>query len=214
MQTTANTRPAQSFWDKIAPKYAAKPVADPSAYEAKLTRLRALLGPSDRVLEIGCGTGSTALHLAPSVAEYTATDVSGGMIEIANAKLKDGASKNMIFRRAEASDEIEGHPFDAVCAFSLLHLVEDVPQVIARVHDQLEPGGLFISKTVCLKEAAVPIRLLVRVLTALKIAPKVTVLSRAEFVRLLEHAGFEIENITHFGKKRMNPFIVARKPAA
>ena len=213
MRTTVDTQPAQSFWDKIAPKYAAKPVADPSAYEAKLTRLRALLRPTDHVLEIGCGTGSTALHLAPSVTHYTATDVSSGMIEIANAKLKADGPANVAFCQAEAGDLVEGHPFDAVFAFSLLHLVEDVPQVIDRAYDHLKPGGLFVSKTVCLKEASMPIRFLVRVLTALKIAPQVKVLSRAALVRHMTRAGFEIEHITYFGKKRMNPFIVARKPA-
>lgn len=211
MQTTVHPRPAQSFWDRIAPKYAAKPVADPSAYAAKLSRLRALLRPTDRVLEIGCGTGSTALQLASGVAQYTATDVSDGMIEIANAKLGADAPANVSFRQADAADLIVGHPFDAVCAFSLLHLVEDVPRVIARAHDQLKPGGLLISKTVCLKETALPIRLLVRALTAVRIAPAVTLLSRADLVRHLTDAGFEIEHITHFGKKRMNPFIIARK---
>ena len=54
-----------AFWDRIAPKYAADPIADPAAHEATLERTRRLLGPGHRVVEIGCGTGSTALALAP-----------------------------------------------------------------------------------------------------------------------------------------------------
>ena len=86
MQTAILHTDTGNFWDKIAPKYAKKPVADPAAYEAKLDRVRALLRAEDRVLEIGCGTGSTALTLAPNVAEITATDISGGMIAIAEDK--------------------------------------------------------------------------------------------------------------------------------
>ncbi|MDJ0630677.1 MAG: class I SAM-dependent methyltransferase [Rhodobacter sp.] len=214
MQSTTRHHPAQPFWDKVAPNYARKPVADPSAYEAKLARVRALLRPTDDVLEIGCGTGSTAQRLAPVVTRYTATDGSSGMIEIANTKLERDTPTNVTFHRADASDLIDGHPFDAICAFSLLHLVEDLPQVIARAHQQLKPGGLFISKTVCLKEAALPIRAMVRALTALKIAPKITVLNRADLIGHLQDAGFEIEQTTYFGKKRVTPFIVARKAAA
>ena len=87
MQSTLQHRPAQPFWDRIAPKYARKPVKDPAAYEDKLSRVRAALRPTDCILEIGCGTGSTALRLAPGVTHITATDASRGMIGIAQSKL-------------------------------------------------------------------------------------------------------------------------------
>ena len=67
---------ATLFWDRIAPKYAKSPVRDQQAYEATLARTRSYLGAEDKVLELGCGTGSTALILADAVAEYTATDLS------------------------------------------------------------------------------------------------------------------------------------------
>ena len=213
MQTTTfNTDEAQ-FWDSIAPKYARKPVGDPVAYEAKLTRVHSLLNASDRVLEIGCGTGSTALQLAPGVAHITATDISRGMIDIARSKLGRDAPSNVSFRQADAADWIDGHPFDAICAFSLLHLVEDVPGVVDSVRAQLKPGGLFISKTECLKHRSVAMRALVAALTAIGIAPRVIPLSESDLHRALRAAGFEIEQSTYLGRKRTNPFIVARRCA-
>ncbi len=52
------------FWDRIAVKYAADPIADPAGYETTLRRVQDLLTTDQDVLEIGCGTGTTALRLA------------------------------------------------------------------------------------------------------------------------------------------------------
>ena len=46
------------FWDRIAVKYAADPIADRAGYEATLRRVQGLLTADQDVLEIGCGTGS------------------------------------------------------------------------------------------------------------------------------------------------------------
>ena len=200
-----------SFWDNIAPKYARKPVADPVAYEQKLTQVRSLLRPTDRVLEIGCGTGSTALRIAGSVSQVTATDMSHGMIRIAQSKLVGDAPANVSFHQADAIDPMEGGPFDVICAFSLLHLVNDLPLVLSHVRGHLKPGGLFISKTVCLKQTAWPIRIMVRILTAIGIAPHVVSLGEADLVRHLKDAGFSIDRVSYFGKKQVSPFIVARR---
>ena len=214
MQTALSSPTNGTFWDRIAAKYVRKPIADPTAYEEKLTRVCGLLRTTDRILEIGCGTGSTALRLAPGVAQVSATDISRGMIEIARSKLGSQTPRNVAFQQADAADLIDGHSFDAICAFSLLHLVDDIDRVLDSARRQLKPGGLFISKTVCLKDGPFPIRALVRLLTAVGVAPRVTALSRAELVGHLTAAGFEIEAVSHFGRQRTNPFIVARKPLA
>lgn len=204
---------AEYFWDRHSAKYAKKPITDPTAHEEKLSRVRSLLRATDHVLEIGCGTGGTALRLAPGVAQITATDVSGGMIRIAQSKLGSDAPANVAFRQADAADQVDGHPFDAICAFSLLHLVKDVPAALQILLQQLKPGGLFISKTVCLKDRSRLIRTMVRTLTAVGLAPHVTALSRNDLFDHLLDAGFEIEQATYFGELRMSPFIVARRVA-
>ena len=76
----------QQFWDRIAESYAKKPLPDPTATARKLAVTRALLRPTDRLLDLGCGTGTILLDLAPSVAEAHGIDVSPAMIAIANTK--------------------------------------------------------------------------------------------------------------------------------
>ena len=48
-----------TFWDRIAPRYARRPVSDPDAYEATLARVKTYLSESDSALELGAGTGSS-----------------------------------------------------------------------------------------------------------------------------------------------------------
>ena len=203
---------AQFSWDRHAPIYATKPIADPSAYNRKLDRVRSLLRPTDHILEIGCGTGGTALRIAPSVAHVTATDISGEMVKIAKSKRDAEALTNIEFRQAAADKLVDGRPFDVICAFSVLHLVGDVPATLRQIYRQLKPGGLFISKTVCLKDRPVWMQVLVRTMTWLGYAPEVTALTRKVLFRYLNHAGFEILQSTYFGDQQMSPFIVARRP--
>jgi len=208
-----NNMTSQAFWDRKATKYAKKPIADLTAYEEKLQRIRSVLRPTDRILEIGCGTGGTARKIATGVAHVTATDLSAEMIRIARSRSDEFAAKKIEILQAEASQEVSGYPFDAICAFSLLHLVDDIPNVLDAVYRQVKPGGHFLSKTVCLKDSSRWIQVMVRILVSLRIAPKVVCISRAELTRHLISAGFEIDQTVYFDKKRMSPFIIARRPA-
>jgi SAM-dependent methyltransferase len=93
-----------TFWDKRAEGYAAQPIRNMPAYEDTLARVRRYLSPSDAVLEIGCGTGTTALKLADGVRHYTATDYAQGMIDIGVRKAAEQGADNVTFHRAGALD--------------------------------------------------------------------------------------------------------------
>lgn len=205
-----------SFWDKVATRYARLPVRNEAAYAETLDRTRAYLKPTDRVLEIGCGTGTTALKLADSVESILATDVSGNMIGIATGKLAGGEAGNVSFRQAEiGADTLGGGAFDVVLAFNLLHLIGDTAGAVRRVRDQLKPGGLFISKTVCLSEAGPLLRalfrLLIPVMQLFGKAPFVRFLKISELETLIGSEGFEIIETGNYPAKPPSRFIVARK---
>jgi ubiquinone/menaquinone biosynthesis C-methylase UbiE len=201
-----------AFWDKIAEKYAKQPVRNPAAYEQTLERVRSHLGATDRALEIGCGTGTTALLLAPSVAHLTATDVSSEMIRIAREKAEAQGVPNVRFEQGTVFDESFGdEAFEAVLAFNLLHLLEDLEGTVARVHQLLKPGGLFISKSVCLAEWS---RLFGVVIGAMRLvgkAPYVRPLRVAELEDTILGAGFEILEAGFYPRRPPSRFLVARK---
>ncbi len=211
MSTASDAR----FWDRISRKYASDPIADQGGYERTLERTRALLKPDDQVLELGCGTGTTALRLAGEVRRYLATDLSAGMIAIAREKQSASPVPTLTFEIATAESSIlEAGRFDAVLGFNYLHMVRDVPGTLRRIHDLLVPDGLFISKTPCLGDMNPLVsRVLLPVMRVVGKAPHVSVLKQAELGALISAAGFDIlatENHATKGNDR-RPCIVARK---
>ena len=70
--------------------YAKRPVTDETAYQRKLKLTQDYLSPDMEVLELGCGTGTTALFHAPFVKHITGIDISRNMLEIARAKAESG----------------------------------------------------------------------------------------------------------------------------
>lgn len=145
--------PSPNFWNKVADKYAASPVADETAYQRKLEVTRGYFRPDMTVFEFGCGTGSTAIVHAPHVAHIHAIDIAPRMVDIAQGKVDAAGIKNITFEVAaiDTFDAPEGS-YDAVLGMSILHLLDDSDTAIAKVYRMLKPGGFFASSTVCLGE--------------------------------------------------------------
>lgn len=200
-----------AFWDKAAPKYAKDPITDMDGYHKTLARMKDLLEPHHRVLEIGCGTGSTALELAPGVDRYIGTDISAEMINIANAKLGTDSPASLRFAVHDA-DDIPAAPHDAILALNLLHLVPNLEVALDRIYEALPSGGLFIAKTGLLKDGAWFLPLLVPLMRAIGKAPFVRNLSQQEFLAMLTDAGFQVTETSLQSGTAPRLFTVARKP--
>ena len=210
MSITSDAR----FWDRTSRKYARSVMADQAGYERTLDRTRALLGSGDRVLELGCGTGTTALRLARDVQDYLATDISAGMITIANEKHAAAPIPALVFRTATAEAlNPDATQFNAVLAFNYLHLVRDLPGTLRRIHALLAAEGLFISKTPCVGDMNPLLRFALPPMRAIGMAPYAGVFRAADLSQHISAAGFDIlatEN--HATKGNDNrPYIVARK---
>jgi ubiquinone/menaquinone biosynthesis C-methylase UbiE len=113
------------------------------------------------VLDAGCGTGSYAQALLPSVARIHAVDISAGMLEVAAAKLSAAREAQRIeFHRAGlVALPFEDASFDGIMVNQVLHHLDepgtatyprhqDVIRELVRV---LAPGGALVVNT-CSRE--------------------------------------------------------------
>ncbi|MEP0521177.1 MAG: class I SAM-dependent methyltransferase [Hyphomicrobiales bacterium] len=208
---------AKKFWDNAAEKYAKSPIADMKAYEYTLERTKSYLTKEDHVLELGCGTGSTALLLAPDVKHITGSDLSSNMVQIAERKAQAKSVSNSRFIVSDINGEdLPKGPYDVVLAFNLIHLLEDTPAVMKRISQLVKPGGLFISKTVCKPGKGTPfkLRIMLLVLPLMQFfgkAPFVQFMEIAELERHVTEAGFKIIETGNHPVAPPSRYIVAKK---
>ena len=205
-------RKTARFWDFIAKRYAKQPVADEASYRKKLEITQTYLSPDSEVLEFGCGTGSTAIVHAPHVAHIRATDVSGKMLAIAKAKADDAGIDNLTFEQVAVGDlEVADDSLDVVMGYSILHLLEDKGEAIAKVFKMLKPGGCFVTSTICLGDSMNWFRYIARIGHFLGILPLVKFFTAAELESAFTVAGFEIDCNRCLGNGKA-VFLIGKKP--
>ncbi|MFK7999670.1 MAG: class I SAM-dependent methyltransferase [Polyangiales bacterium] len=204
-----------AFWDELAEEYAAKPVELPDVFERKIEITQSLMLPEDVVLDIGCGTGSLALRLAPRGAHVHGLDVSTEMVRIARRKAETQSIDNVTFHAGAFDDSFDAIPdasLDGICAYSFLHLLEERGAALERIHRLLRPGGFFVSSTPCLGESWVPYTPIVTLLRWLGKAPLVKVFDKSSFEGELKAAGFVDIAQPDVGAKEHTAFVVASRP--
>jgi ubiquinone/menaquinone biosynthesis C-methylase UbiE len=143
------TRSPKEYWDAAAETYErdfAGTLIGQTRREAVWRELDRVFGPGQRVLELNCGTGIDAVHLAERGVRVLACDIAPRMIDLACQRVNRAKIGGSIEFRALATEDIgelgaEG-PFDgALSNFSGLNCVEDVSAVARNLWRLLKPGA-------------------------------------------------------------------------
>jgi SAM-dependent methyltransferase len=155
-----------------APLYDAEHSANPVARWTRarsLASLDATFGPGDRLLELGCGTGVEAIHLASRGANIVATDAAPAMVAQLEAKLEPGGVAAHLEGRITpmvlpAGDvgrlvaDFEHTHFDgAYSSFGPLNCEPDLGPVVDGLAQLVKPGGKVVVSLInrfCLWETA------------------------------------------------------------
>lgn len=203
----------EKFWNLIASKYAASPIADIEAYKKKIKRLKSYLSSEDYVLDIGCGTGTQCDDLANNVKHVTGIDISDKLLAIAEMRKVEREIMNVEFIQTTVFDErFESESFNVVMAFYVLHFHEDIDEVVRHIYDLLKPGGLFVLETACLGEKNKITSKLIRLAGKLGFLPLINLLSMQQIELALEQTGFSVVEKTQFSESNNEFTLIAKKP--
>lgn len=128
---------AAKTWDDDPAKIARAKMA------ADVVRRHLPLATTDRVLDIGAGTGQLSLHLADAVGEVTISDTSAGMIEAAQRNIdRAGLGDRFEARQLDlTADDVPEASYDGVWSMLTLHHVDDVDLLLRRIRVVLKSGG-------------------------------------------------------------------------
>jgi len=203
----------QTFWNKHAKSYAVKPIKDMHAYEKKLERTRHYLTSKSCVLELGCGSGMTALSHSEHAGYVIATDYSQQMIEIARRRVTEKQQTNIRFIQQDAVSACSIGSFDMVLALNLIHLLDNRGNLLEEIYKTVKPGGIFVSSTHCFADRTPYLIYFFNAISKIfRKIPYIHVFSASQWVDELTTAGFKIlESWRSPSDKSM--FIVCQKPS-
>lgn len=98
--------------------------------------------PGQRVLDINCGTGADAVHLAGRGVRVHACDASSGMVDVARARVRRAGADVDVQRRAIEQLGSLGGRYDGVLSnFGGLNCVDDVNRLVCDLERLVRVGG-------------------------------------------------------------------------
>jgi ubiquinone/menaquinone biosynthesis C-methylase UbiE len=112
-------------------------------YNADFLRKRVGINPTDTVLEIGCGVGRLAQHLAPYCRRWIGCDVSPNMLKFARERLAAFSNIELVETSGYDLAPIEDASIDMVyCTVVFMHLDEwERYGYVEEAFRVLRPGG-------------------------------------------------------------------------
>lgn len=148
-------------WDRFAPIYNLALRSEKHLFETMYMRIAQLVENKD-VLEIACGPGQLAKHIAPSAHKVVATDYSSGMIHEAQ---KGTLPANLSFMVADAVNlPFKDNTFDVVVIANALHIIPGPERVLTEIDRVLKTGGLLVAPNFVAREGKQKARLWTRIL--------------------------------------------------
>lgn len=135
-------RLASRWWDPNGPM---KPLHRMNP--ARIRWIEGMLNGPTRILDVGCGAGVAAEHLARRGHDVLGIDAAGEAIDAARAHA-DGQALRLSYRSCRAEDLVmEGLRFPVITSLEVIEHVPNPARFVQVLAALLEPGGLLILST-------------------------------------------------------------------
>jgi cyclopropane-fatty-acyl-phospholipid synthase len=169
-----------------------------AAQEAKLDLVCRKLGlkPGMRVLDVGCGWGSFAVHAAQRYGvNVVGVTLSTEQAALARKRAADAGLTESIDIRVQDYRDVDDGPFDAISSIGMSEHVgrEQTPHYVSRLHNLLRPGGRLLNHAISWNAGPTspdPDSFIPRY-----VFPDGEMLSLGEMVSALESGGLEILDV-------------------
>ncbi|MGO4492926.1 class I SAM-dependent methyltransferase [Arthrobacter sp. 2YAF22_2] len=169
-----------------------------AAQEAKLDLVCRKLGlrPGMRVLDVGCGWGSFALHAAQRYgADVVGVTLSAEQAELARKRVAEAGLTERVEIRVQDYRDVDDGPFDAISSIGMSEHVgrEQMGRYVSRLHGLLHPGGRLLNHAISWNAGPTdpdPDSFIPRY-----VFPDGEMLSLAEMMVALEGGGFEVLDV-------------------
>ncbi|WP_409291378.1 methyltransferase domain-containing protein [Peribacillus sp. SCS-37] len=201
----------QKQFGKNAQSYVESSIHKDGSDLSLLVHLAGLKG-SEKVLDVATGGGHTANAFAPYAWEVTAFDITEEMLKAAEGFISGNGHKNVIFIKGDAEKlPFADESFDIVTCRIAAHHFPDVEAFVSEAFRVLKPNGKFL-----LDDNIVPeedeLDCFYNAIEKIRDYSHVRAWKKTEWIRMLESAGFIINQLNRFEKsfefaswcKRMN----------
>jgi cyclopropane-fatty-acyl-phospholipid synthase len=169
-----------------------------AAQEAKLDLVCRKLGlkPGMRVLDVGCGWGSFALHAAERYGvNVVGVTLSTEQAVLARKRAANAGLTESIDIRVQDYRDVDDGPFDAISSIGMSEHVgrEQTPHYVSRLHNLLRPGGRLLNHAISWNAGPIspdPDSFIPRY-----VFPDGEMISLGEMVSALESGGLEVLDV-------------------
>lgn len=212
----AKDKKEYKYWDKKASEFDAATyhVVGKETQQATKHWLEDRLKETDRVLELGCGTGHFSEGIAQKVRHLTATDMSSEMLELVKTRLEP--FKNVTVKKEDCyHTSFPDSHFDVVFMGNVIHILSQPTGVLDESRRVLKPGGtiMLADSTSYGMRLCSKFGMGMRYLKKFGIPPRENrVVGPDDMTGLLESAGFLVEKSGLVEKETNVVCVRARSP--
>lgn len=156
------------------------------------------LAPGMRMLDVGCGWGSLAIHAAREFGvQVVGVTISTEQAALARTRVAAAGLADLVEIRLQDYREVVDGPYDAISSVGMAEHVglEQLPRYSSILHDLLVPGGRLLNHAIARGPAAGVDKPHPKSFLARYVFPDGELQPLATHVGMLETAGFEVRDV-------------------
>ena len=184
-----------AYWTADTPGYG---LADAQRDKLDLICRKLELRPGMRLLDVGCGWGSLAMHAAKEYGvRVLGITLSGEQADFARKQIAEAGLTDQVEIRVQDYRDLDDGPFDAISSVGMAEHVGTGPyaEYAAILYGQLKPGGRLLNHQIAQLHSVPKMPAQKRSFIDAYVFPDGELAPIGTTVTLLEQAGFEVRDV-------------------